>query len=122
MESSSLSLLLVSLEERLLAPTAGFETGPAGAEGLRNPDGCRGAKPVLDLHGVSRDGASVLLHVHGFRPFFYAKPPCEVCLEQCLRALDRAVRSDDGGVAAGQKAWHNFTAPRSCWRRWSALR
>eukprot|EP00438_Fugacium_kawagutii_P002893 Skav223704 [mRNA] locus=scaffold2379:19449:22623:+ [translate_table: standard] len=68
-------------------------------QSVRNPEPCRGSKPVLDLHGVNREGASVHLHVHGFRPYFYAvKPTEEVSLDVCLSCLDRAVRSDDGGV------------------------
>ena len=102
LEKQSLAFLLVSLEERLLLPVPGFEKGfQPGADNFgsaSNPE-CRGSRPVLDLHGVNRDGASVLLHVHGFRPYFYAaKPPGEVNLEACLSTLDRAIRSDDGGV------------------------
>eukprot|EP00435_Cladocopium_sp_Y103_P063603 s567_g25.t1 len=99
--NESLALLLVSLEERLLLPTPGFEKGfqPVESDSAANPDGCRGAKPVLDLHGVNREGASVHLHVHGFRPYFYAvKPSGEVALGACLSCLDKAVRSEDGGV------------------------
>lgn len=100
----SLSLLLVSLEERLLLPTPGFEQGPGAPSGPVSTGGsvrteCPGSKPVLDLHGVTREGASVLLHVHGFRPYFYAtKPQAEVSLELCLSALHRELRSNDGGI------------------------
>lgn len=31
--------------------------------------------PVLRLFGVTRDGNSVLAHIHGFRPYFYVAAP-----------------------------------------------
>ncbi|CAJ1379678.1 unnamed protein product [Effrenium voratum] len=99
-ETGALALLLVSLEDRLMLPVPGFDGGPASPAGAyRNQQRCEGSVPVLDLHGVTPEGASVLLHVHGFRPYFYAQRPSEeVNLKVCLEALDRAVRSKDGGI------------------------
>mmetsp|Transcript_155936 Transcript_155936/g.499937 ORF Transcript_155936/g.499937 Transcript_155936/m.499937 type:complete len:1220 (+) Transcript_155936:362-4021(+) len=79
-----LRLFLVTLDERLEAPPPGFPAaGGAGA-----------AAPVLELHGATRDGQSVLLHVHGFLPYFYARPPPCVAgsgaaaLDACAQALN----------------------------------
>lgn len=82
-----LALLLISFDERFMAPPQGFSQGKSA-----------GAASVLDLHGVTKDGASVLLHVHGFRPYFYATRPQGSNPETCCRALDQAVRT--GAVRA----------------------
>eukprot|EP00930_Biecheleria_cincta_P046658 TRINITY_DN32204_c0_g1_i1.p1 TRINITY_DN32204_c0_g1~~TRINITY_DN32204_c0_g1_i1.p1 ORF type:complete len:1167 (-),score=199.65 TRINITY_DN32204_c0_g1_i1:258-3758(-) len=82
-----LALLLVSLDERFMAPPQGFSQGQSA-----------GGSWALDLHGVTKDGASVLLHVHGFRPYFYATRPKGSNPETCCQALNQAVRT--GAVRA----------------------
>jgi DNA polymerase delta subunit 1 len=39
------------------------------------PGARKGAAPILRLFGVTGDGHSVLAHVHGFTPYFWASPP-----------------------------------------------
>lgn len=87
----SLALLLVAVDERTALPPAGFA-----------PPGCSGVMPVLDLYGVTPEGQSVLLHVHGFLPYFYAVRPEGVAIDSCRHALD-AVRPSGGVVAAIQE-------------------
>ena len=33
----------------------------------------RDARPIIRIYGVTRDGVSVLVHVHGYCPYFYVK-------------------------------------------------
>ncbi|CAE8628076.1 unnamed protein product [Polarella glacialis] len=68
----SISFSLTALDMQMVEPVSGLDD----LVDLRWPCllGRQPQKvPVIRLFGVSRQGASVCAHVHGFRPFFYAE-------------------------------------------------
>lgn len=63
-------------------------------EGFMGPE--KSLVPVTRMFGVTRDGHSILCHVHGFHPYFYvytARKPDESKLEQFRQMLDDRSRS-----------------------------
>lgn len=62
-------------------------------EGFLGPE--NSIVPVMRLFGVTRDGHSILCHVHGFHPYFYVhigKKPDSSKLEKFREALDEKCR------------------------------
>eukprot|EP01071_Lankesteria_metandrocarpae_P010903 Lankesteria_metandrocarpae@DN5381_c0_g1_i2.p1 len=57
--------------------------------------------PVIQLYGVTRDGNSVLAHVHGFAPYLYCECPKNAVNPEILRAKIEAFLVSAGGVATG---------------------
>lgn len=63
-------------------------------DGFMGPD--NSVVPVTRMFGVTRDGHSILCHVHGFHPYFYvytAKKPDISKLEEFTKMLDEKCRS-----------------------------
>lgn len=72
-----LNFFLVTVEDRCLPPPQGFvPPGRAGQCGQ-----------IIDMHGTTRNGCSVLLHVHGFTPYFFVQRPTVCSFEDCCRTL-----------------------------------
>ena len=44
---------------------------------------------TLRLFGLTKKGNSVLLHVHGFKPYFYVAAPKDFMTEDCKHLKDR---------------------------------
>jgi len=78
-EKEPLRMLVVDLDERMSVPPPEFQ-----------PAGHARQAPVVDLHGISSSGYSVLLHVHGFRPYFFVRQPPESSRAECLQAMKDA--------------------------------
>lgn len=75
-EGKPLIFLLVTLDEREQRPPQGFGATEAQAA-------------MIELHGATRDGHSVLLRVWGLRPYLFAEEPKEglASVLQALQAL-----------------------------------
>jgi len=86
----SLTVFLVAIDERQALPPVSFR--PAGS--------AYNSMPVLDLHGTTREGWSVLLHVHGFLPYFYAKKPVGASIAICRMALENSRLNSNGPTVA----------------------
>lgn len=85
-QQSPLAFFLLSVDNYQGPGTSGPRRGrsPVGP-----PGGGGGSPSGLQLHGVTREGNSVLLHAHGFTPYFYArKPPGQAPPEAFKKALD----------------------------------
>ena len=72
---------------------------PAGGDILGSREG---PVPVIRLYGVTKQGRSVMLSVHGFTPYFYVSLPTssdlsEAALGQLRSALDQRVRDKARG-------------------------
>lgn len=67
------------------------------AEGEEVPGAQEGPVPIVRLYGVTPDGSSAMVSVHGFTPYFYAHLPHfetnQENLEQLRVAMDTRVRS-----------------------------
>jgi DNA polymerase delta subunit 1 len=70
------------------------------AEGKTMPGSTNAPVPVLRLTGVTRDGQSVLCHVHGFTPYFYCSAPpgfAETDVAAFQGELDKQLRESRTG-------------------------
>ncbi|RYG51790.1 hypothetical protein EON67_02630, partial [archaeon] len=73
--------------------------------GLAMPGARSGTVPIIRVFGVTQEGHSVCMHVHGFTPYFWAAPPAgmterdvpafRAALEAQLRAVKERARVAD---------------------------
>lgn len=70
-------------------------------KGARVPGSSTGPVPVIRIYGVTDEGNSVVMHVHGFTPYFYVQAPPnfqEKDVPNFRIALNDAVRSAARGL------------------------
>eukprot|EP00741_Cyanophora_paradoxa_P009639 tig00001545_g9337.t1 len=58
-----------------------------------------GAGPVIRLYGVTAEGNTVMVHVHGFQPYFYIQAPPN-CLPSDCAAIKQTLNKRAGGTVA----------------------
>jgi DNA polymerase delta subunit 1 len=69
-----------------------------------HPPGTRGEQPVIRLFGVTDNGNSVAVHVHGFQPYFYV-PASKYALDDLAlfsRELEKEVQKRVKGMGGDQ--------------------
>lgn len=71
--------------------------------GFNVPGVRAGAVPVLRMYGVTEGGNSVLAHVHGFTPYFWAAPPAGMT-EADVPAFQMALEAQLAGAKAKARA------------------
>jgi DNA polymerase delta subunit 1 len=81
-----LTFFLVAADDRFAHAPACFSTHNEAA-------------PSVLLHGTSQEGCSVLLHVHGFLPYFYAEKPAMATVASCRQAFETLRRGASPVVA-----------------------
>lgn len=70
------------------APLVVMQMDASVASGVDRTPGCRDGA-VVQLFGVTKEGHSVLIRVHGFRHYFYVKARPEVSADDLKAALNR---------------------------------
>eukprot|EP00940_MAST-03C_sp_MAST-3C-sp2_P000851 g851.t1 len=69
--------------------------------GDRVPGASNGSVPVIRMYGVTEKGNSVMMHIHGFTPYFYVQAPPGFDMNNVSNfriALDEQVRSSARGL------------------------
>lgn len=77
--------------------------------GKEVPGGKGSAVPIIKIFGITREGHSVMAHVHGFTPYFYCKSPkqvmspdeCEAYRMQLENSAKKATSFDDSSIILG---------------------